>query len=224
MENTTTATMERYTDSPPPRNTSPIKPHTSQHQPPPPYAYTDEEEPYHDDPPSHPHPQPQPRIQTHHIALPPPRPHPYTDLSHPPTPNDDDVPLAHLIPNPIPFPAHSPYPIDAPPPYTVAIHQAYHDTQTLIHYTPPHQLQTHGARHNSDAEEARQLELRLSRVFGDAVVDVDADEELGLGWGRGLDDVRHGVEKVVAMFVVAAFLLMVAGVLGWLALGSGVFV
>lgn len=37
------------------------------------------------------------------------------------------------------------------------------------------------------------------------------------------DDVRHDVEKVVAMFVVASLLLMVSGVLGWLALGSGLF-
>jgi hypothetical protein len=36
------------------------------------------------------------------------------------------------------------------------------------------------------------------------------------------DDVRYSVEKVVAMFVVAALLLIVSGVLGWLALGSGI--
>jgi hypothetical protein len=36
------------------------------------------------------------------------------------------------------------------------------------------------------------------------------------------DDVRYNVEKVVAMFVVAALLLIVSGVLGWLALGSGI--
>jgi hypothetical protein len=35
------------------------------------------------------------------------------------------------------------------------------------------------------------------------------------------DDVRYAVEKVVAMFTVAALLLIVSGVLGWLALGSG---
>jgi hypothetical protein len=37
------------------------------------------------------------------------------------------------------------------------------------------------------------------------------------------DDVRYDVEKVVAMFVVASLLLIVAAVLGWLALGSGMF-
>jgi hypothetical protein len=35
------------------------------------------------------------------------------------------------------------------------------------------------------------------------------------------DDVRYRVEKVVAMVVVAVLLLVVSGVLGWLALGSG---
>lgn len=34
------------------------------------------------------------------------------------------------------------------------------------------------------------------------------------------DDVRHGVEKVVAMFVVALVLLVLSGVLAWLAFGG----
>jgi hypothetical protein len=37
------------------------------------------------------------------------------------------------------------------------------------------------------------------------------------------DDIRHTVENMVAIFVVAGLLLVVAGVLAWLALGSGVF-
>lgn len=50
----------------------------------------------------------------------------------------------------------------------------------------------------------------------------DSDEESQAGVDYiGADDVRHSVEKVVAMFVVAMFLLIASGVLGWLALGSG---
>lgn len=49
---------------------------------------------------------------------------------------------------------------------------------------------------------------------------VDIDEETGEVLGR-TDDVRHSVEKVVAMFVVAIVLLVVSGVLMWLALGAG---
>lgn len=49
---------------------------------------------------------------------------------------------------------------------------------------------------------------------------VEIDEETGEVVGR-TDDVRHSVEKVVAMFVVAIVLLVVSGVLMWLALGSG---
>jgi putative exporter of polyketide antibiotics len=49
------------------------------------------------------------------------------------------------------------------------------------------------------------------------------DEESGVVELVRADDVRHSVENVVAIFVVASLLLIVAGVLGWLALGSGVF-
>lgn len=36
------------------------------------------------------------------------------------------------------------------------------------------------------------------------------------------DDVRHSVERVVAMFVVAVMLLTLSGLMGWLAFGAGV--
>lgn len=50
----------------------------------------------------------------------------------------------------------------------------------------------------------------------------DSDEESQAGADYfGEDDVRHNVEKAVAMFVVAMMLLIASGVLGWLALGSG---
>lgn len=50
------------------------------------------------------------------------------------------------------------------------------------------------------------------------------DEEAGLELELlGEDEVRHSVERVVAMFVVASLLLVISGVMGWLALGSGLF-
>ena len=52
---------------------------------------------------------------------------------------------------------------------------------------------------------------------------VEIDEESGVERGLRADEVRHSVENVVAMFVVASLLLVVAGVLGYLALGSGLF-
>jgi hypothetical protein len=51
--------------------------------------------------------------------------------------------------------------------------------------------------------------------------DADEESQLDLDMARP-DDLRHDVERVVAMFVVAAVLLVVSGVLGWLALGSGI--
>jgi hypothetical protein len=50
---------------------------------------------------------------------------------------------------------------------------------------------------------------------------IEIDEESGEVVSR-TDDVRHSVEKVVAMFVVAGLLLILSGVLAWLALGMGV--
>jgi hypothetical protein len=51
---------------------------------------------------------------------------------------------------------------------------------------------------------------------------VEIDEETGEVLSR-TDDVRHSVEKMVAMFVVAGMLLVLSGVLAWLAVGSGVW-
>jgi hypothetical protein len=53
-----------------------------------------------------------------------------------------------------------------------------------------------------------------------ASVVIEIDEESGEVISR-TDDVRHSVEKVVAMFVVAGLLLILSGVLAWLAMGSG---
>jgi hypothetical protein len=123
----------------------------------------------------------------------------YTD-SPPQTPDADDVPLAHLLLSThsqshsleASFPVHDPsYPSEAPPPYAIAVRQSYRDT--LVQYVP----RSHHA--SRDTDEESQLDLEMLRP----------------------DDVRHSVEKVVAMFVVAALLLIVSGVLGWLALGSG---
>jgi hypothetical protein len=51
---------------------------------------------------------------------------------------------------------------------------------------------------------------------------IEFDAESGEVVARS-DDVRHSVEKVVAMFVVAGVLLVVSFVLAWLVVGSGVF-
>lgn len=48
---------------------------------------------------------------------------------------------------------------------------------------------------------------------------IEIDPESGEVVSR-TDDVRHGVEKVVAMFVVAIVLLFLSGFLGFIALGS----
>jgi hypothetical protein len=63
----------------------------------------------------------------------------------------------------------------------------------------------------------------IQYIAGGQHASPDADEEsqLGLDLDRP-DDVRYSVEKMVAMFVVALLLLVVSGVLAWLALGSGV--
>lgn len=132
-----------------------------------------------------PHP---PQYTQHHIEV---SYQPYSDT--PPTPNDDDVPLAHLILQPQIYSQHyslePPYPLEAPPSYSVAVRQSFRDT--LIQYIPQ----------------------------GPSAV--DTDEEAGVEIVRA-DDVRHSVEKVVAMFVVASLLLIISAVLGWLALGSGI--
>ena len=117
---------------------------------------------------------------------------PYTDLSPPSSPDADDVPLAQLIS------AHmysesedDSYPGEAPPPYAIAVRQSFRDT--LIQHIP---------RSQHDARE------------------IDEESEVGIEIARP-DDVRYSVEKVVAMFIVAIILFMISGILGWVALGSG---
>jgi hypothetical protein len=84
------------------------------------------------------------------------------------------------------------YPADAPPPYAIAVRQSYRDT--LVQYIPR-------GEHETRSE--------------------DEESQLGVDVARP-DDVRYSVENMVAMFVVAILLLVVSGVLAWLAFGSGV--
>ncbi|CAO2652523.1 Nn.00g008060.m01.CDS01 [Neocucurbitaria sp. VM-36] len=220
MENTT---MEPYSDSPTdPRSVSPatsassttIKPLPALPTQSPRYAEVEgdeeeqEEEPYRDEPPTPteaypPHNPPQ--YRTHHPSY-----QPYTDYptspseGAPPPTSDDDVPLAHLVLQPrthhhfeaSSYP-HVTYPLEAPPSYYIAVRQSYRDT--LIQHIP--------SNHQHDPRDPILVEI---------------DEEVGMEMVRA-DDVRHSVERVVAMFVVASLLLIIAAVLGWLALGSGLF-
>lgn len=157
--------------------------------------YTDE--PYTDAPPTPTSTEQVPRGDSYNV-----RPHeeqPYTDALLPSDhdTDNDDIPLAHFLPP-------HPYPHEAPPSYSVAVRSthSYHDT--LIQYIPSHrQHQTSQRWQTSNASQ----------------VVVEIDSESGEVLSR-TDDVRHSVEKVVAMFVVAAVLLVISGVLVWLVLGS----
>ena len=138
---------------------------------------------------------------------------PYTDLPSPsealspirPTGNDD-VPLAHLL-LPEQAPAQAPaysysqdyhlspeYPLEAPPSYSAAVRQAYHDN--LIQNVLP------GRLHD--------------------VLAAGVDEESGIDMDEG-DDISYSVERVVTMLIVAIVLLLMSGLFGWLALGSGMW-
>ncbi|KAL1801035.1 hypothetical protein ACET3X_001377 [Alternaria dauci] len=213
MENTTTGIYSgspAYTrDTSPIQHASPsssdssatIKPLPAIPHMPPPYAY---ERPYRDDPPTPTEGTPSTHRQltspTHDLQS----QHglvyrPYTDSSPPHTPIADDVPLAHLFAThtyaqPTEFlyqPDDAFYPADAPPPYAIAVRQSYRDT--LIQYIP-------SSQHDPRVAE-------------------DEESQLGIDVIRP-DDVRYSVEKIVAMFVVALLLLVVSGVLSWLALGN----
>jgi hypothetical protein len=87
------------------------------------------------------------------------------------------------------------YPSEAPPSYSVATRHTHSNRDTLIQYIP-------------------------NREQRPRPVVIEIDEESGEVVSR-TDDVRHAVEKVVAMFVVAALLLVLSAVLMWLAIGSG---
>lgn len=201
--------MELYSDAPTySQSTSPVtssdtsgKPYRvlpPQTQPP---AYSDDHQPYRDDPPRstalaiQAHVSPLHPPHDHHMTLPS-RPYAfYVDTSAPPTPNNGDVPLAHLhtCPTPLRPSGEEYYPLEAPPAYSVAIGQS-HDSAVAYY-----------AHYGVYA--ARQGVLE------------ESDEEAGLE--GGFDDVGHSVEKIVAMFVVASMLLVLSVVLAWLALGSG---
>lgn len=134
---------------------------------------------------------------------------PYTDT--PPTPGADDVPLAHLIPS-SPFYAaaqahiqaqaqahahllsEAGYPLEAPPPYALAVRQTTFHRETLI---------------------------QIPRDPFAAYLGREGDEEAGMLDPEAEEARRHTLENVVAMFVVATMLLVVAGMFGWLAWGSG---
>ncbi|KAF2028910.1 hypothetical protein EK21DRAFT_113443 [Setomelanomma holmii] len=168
-------------------------------------AYTDE--PYHDDPhheayrddPS----PPRDEASHQHAAA----HQPYTD-SPPTTPsgtNDENIPLAHFL-------LHQHYPTEAPPSYSVAIRQTNTHRDTLIHYIPS---DTH-----SHSQSHANLQPPTRRSY--APVLIEFDPESGEVVSR-TDDVRHSVENVVAMFVVAVVLLMLSGMLAWFVVGSGLF-
>ncbi|KAH8728039.1 hypothetical protein GQ44DRAFT_702549 [Phaeosphaeriaceae sp. PMI808] len=204
MENTT---QQPYHDSPTPsRSPSPMPSSTTTtikplpalpHEAPLPVLQSDilPTEPYRDDPPTPPSSTRQQQQLHTHIPQQPFQP--YTD-SPPLTPDDDNIPLAHFILNP--------YPQEAPPSYSVAVRQShtYHDT--LIQYVPEeHTFAQYLAHHD--------------RAVRPVLIEID--EESGEVISR-TDDVRHSIEKVVAMFVVAGLLLLLSAVLAWLALGTGV--
>jgi len=67
----------------------------------------------------------------------------------------------------------------------------------------------------------RNLQQPINDQFrsGPRNVVVEIDEETGEVVSR-TDDVRHGVEKVVAMLIVAIVLLVLGGVLAWMAFGG----
>lgn len=210
MEN---ATREQYSDAPThSQNTCPAsssdttsKPYRILPHQTPPSPYSDEL-PYRDDPPSSPaaaiHAETSPVYPPHHhITLPTPPYAFYTDASIPPTPNNnnnDDVPLAHLHvhPTPLQLSAQEFYPLEAPPAYSVAIGQTH---ESSIAYYANYGVYI--------ARQGRPMD--------------NVDEEASLE--EGFNDAGHSVEKAVAMFVVATMLLVLSAVLGWLALGSGVF-
>lgn len=129
---------------------------------------------------------------------------PYTDLPSPseaPSPasatSDDDVPLAHLLLHSQAYPRPQAYAIDVS--YPLEAPPSY-STVVRQSYRDTLVLHIPTGSHNPH----------------------EVDEEAGLEIARP-DDVRHSVEKVVAMFVVASLLLIISGVFGWLALGSGMW-
>ncbi|KAL6706002.1 hypothetical protein ACN47E_006104 [Coniothyrium glycines] len=159
-------------------------------------------QPYTDTPAASPHqpPKPLPDLPPYSPRAPyrddPSAPHPApphvlaSETPYSDTPPTLSHPLStHTETHTIPL-AHLVPPLDLPPSYATAIHLAYRDT-----------LRPH-------------MSLALAPPRGPSP---SHDAEAGhLAWAERPDDVRHAVEKVVAMFVVASVLLVVSGVLGWL--------
>ncbi|RMZ73113.1 hypothetical protein GMOD_00009629 [Pyrenophora seminiperda CCB06] len=167
--------------------------------------YTDEE-PYRDDPTAQTHAPtpttsspPPPRRNAPEYLQPsrePPRYQPYSD-SPPPTPAAGDVPLANLLyTHTYSHSTETSWPLHEPA-YPVEAPPSY-AIAVRQSYRDTLTLYLPGPRHESDEE---------SQAGADYLSE---------------DDVRDSVEKVVAMFVVAMLLLVASGVLGWLALGSGI--
>ncbi|KAH7339198.1 hypothetical protein BKA66DRAFT_507044 [Pyrenochaeta sp. MPI-SDFR-AT-0127] len=140
-----------------------------------------------------------PHYQHHQIAY-----RPYTDLPSPseaPSPSstidDDDVPLAHLLLQSQAYPHPQAYSIEVSYPLeappSYSVAVRQSYRDTLVLHIPRGPPNQH-----------------------------QVDEESGVELARA-DDVRHSVEKVVAMFVVASLLLIISAVFGWLALGSGMW-
>ncbi|KAF2874151.1 hypothetical protein BDV95DRAFT_592272 [Massariosphaeria phaeospora] len=80
-----------------------------------------------------------------------------------------------------------PYPTEAPPSYNTVVRQSYRDT--LIQHIPSHSISTSSTSADTDLETGVELERA--------------------------DDMRFGVERVVAMLVVALVLLLISGVMAW---------
>jgi hypothetical protein len=87
-------------------------------------------------------------------------------------------------------------------------------------------LHTHTHIYPSESPPSYSVAVRQTHSHRDTLIQyipprqvvIDIDEESGEVLGR-TDDVRHGVEKVVAMFIVAGLMFVVSGVLVWVALG-----
>jgi hypothetical protein len=99
----------------------------------------------------------------------------------------------------------------------------------LIEYIPQNPHHSHNPQPPTSPTPYQSYQQRLSRSGSLAFaldarssarrqVVIDIDEESGEVVSR-TDDVRHGVEKCVAMFVVAGVLLCLSAVLGWMAFG-----
>ncbi|KAH7080943.1 hypothetical protein FB567DRAFT_116576 [Paraphoma chrysanthemicola] len=125
---------------------------------------------------------------------------PYTDT---PDIDTDNIPLAHLLH------LNAIYPTESPPSYSVAIRETQTHRDTLIQYIPPPNPSSTPPSHYQSQAHYRPVLIEFDPESGEVVARTD--------------DVRHSVEKVVAMFVVAIVLLVLSGVMAWMVVGSGLF-